>query len=41
VSADFVNERDFITAVLQTCGALVVVFDTAGHIVFSNRGSNT
>jgi PAS domain S-box-containing protein len=37
VSADFVNERDFITAVLQTCGALVVVFDTAGRIVFCNR----
>lgn len=37
MSADFVNERDFITAVLQTCGALVVVFDTTGRIVFSNR----
>lgn len=37
MSADFINERDFITAVLQTCGALVVVFDTAGHIVFCNR----
>ncbi len=37
MSTDFVNERDFITAVLQTCGALVVVFDTAGRIVFCNR----
>lgn len=37
VEADLIKERDFITAVLQTCGALVVVFDTSGHIVFCNR----
>jgi len=37
VEADLIQEKDFITAVLQTCGALVVVFDTQGHIVFCNR----
>jgi len=37
VDADLIKEKDFITAVLQTCGALVVVFDTEGHIVFFNR----
>lgn len=37
MSADFVNEKDFITAVLRTCGALVVVFDSTGRIVFCNR----
>src|SRR5580704_16381211 len=35
--ADFIKERDFITAVLQACGALVVVFDTEGRIVLCNR----
>ena len=34
---DLIKERDFITAVLQACGALVVVFDTAGRIVLCNR----
>ncbi len=34
---DLIKERDFITAVLETCGALVLVFDTAGRIVFCNR----
>jgi PAS domain S-box-containing protein len=37
VAADLTKEKDFITAVLQTCGALVVVFDTQGHVVFCNR----
>ncbi len=37
MNGDLTNERDFITAVLQACGALVVVFDTAGRIVFFNR----
>jgi PAS domain S-box-containing protein len=37
VPRDLIEERDFITAVLQTCGALVVVFDTAGRIVLCNR----
>ena len=35
---ELIKERDFITAVLQACGALVVVFDTPGRIVFCNRG---
>ena len=34
---DLIKERDFITAVLQACGALVVVFDAAGRIVLCNR----
>ena len=34
---DLINGRDFITAVLQTGGALLVVFDTEGHIVLTNR----
>jgi len=37
VHGDFIQERDFITAVLQACGALVVVLDTQGHIVLCNR----
>jgi PAS domain S-box-containing protein len=37
VYGDLIQERDFITAVLQTCGALVVVFDTEGRIVLCNR----
>jgi PAS domain S-box-containing protein len=37
VHADLINDRDFITAVLQTCGALVVVLDTEGRIVLCNR----
>ena len=35
--ADLTNDREFITAVLQTCGALVVVLDTEGRIVLCNR----
>lgn len=35
--SDLIKEEDFIKAVLQTCGALVVVFDTGGHIVLCNR----
>ncbi len=38
MDGDLIKERDFITAVLQACGALVVVFDTAGRIVLCNRG---
>ena len=34
---DLIQERDFITAVLQACGALVVVFDSEGRIVLCNR----
>src|SRR6204780_1638853 len=37
VHGDLIKERDFITAVLQACGALVVVFDAQGHIVLCNR----
>src|SRR5665213_3377015 len=37
VHRDLIKERDFITAVLQTCGALVVVFDVEGRIVLCNR----
>jgi PAS domain S-box-containing protein len=37
VNGDLTKERDFITAVLETCGALVVVFDAAGFIVYFNR----
>ena len=37
VHGDLIKERDFITAVLQTCGALVVVFDAEGRIVLCNR----
>ena len=37
MGADLIKQRDFIIAVLQTCGALVVVFDTEGHLVFCNR----
>src|SRR3984957_12284279 len=37
VHGDLTQERDFITAVLQACGALVVVFDTQGRIVLCNR----
>jgi PAS domain S-box-containing protein len=37
VDSDLIKERDFITGVLQTCVALVVVFDAQGHIVFCNR----
>jgi PAS domain S-box-containing protein len=37
VHGDLIKERDFITAVLQACGALVVVFDTAGRVVLCNR----
>ncbi len=31
------NERDFIAALLQTLGALVIVFDRAGRVVRFNR----
>jgi PAS domain S-box-containing protein len=37
VDGDLIKERDFITAVLQACGALVVVSDTEGRIVLCNR----
>ena len=37
MNGDLTKERDFITAVLQTCGALVVVLDAEGRIVYSNR----
>jgi PAS domain S-box-containing protein len=37
VHGDLIKERDFITAVLQACGALVVVFDAQGRIVLCNR----
>lgn len=36
MDADLIKQRDFITAVLQTCAALVVVFDSQGHVVFCN-----
>jgi PAS domain S-box-containing protein len=36
MEGDLTKERDFITAVLQACGALVVVFDSEGRIVLSN-----
>jgi PAS domain S-box-containing protein len=38
VVSDLTKERDFITAVLEACGALVVVLDTQGRIVYCNRG---
>jgi PAS domain S-box-containing protein len=34
---DLTKERDFITAVLETCGALVAVLDVEGRIVYCNR----
>lgn len=34
---DLIQDREFITAVLQACAALVVVFDPEGRIVFCNR----
>jgi PAS domain S-box-containing protein len=37
VDGDLTKERDFIVAVLATCGALVVVFDAAGRIAYLNR----
>jgi PAS domain S-box-containing protein len=37
VNGDLTKERDFITAVLETCGALVIVFDAEGRIVYANR----
>jgi PAS domain S-box-containing protein len=37
VNGDLTRERDFITAVLDTCEALVIVFDSAGRIEYSNR----
>jgi len=37
VNGDLTIERDFITAVLETCGALVIVFDASGRIVYLNR----
>jgi len=36
---DLQEERDFITAVLETAGALVVVVDREGRIVRFNRGA--
>jgi PAS domain S-box-containing protein len=37
VNGDLTKERDFITAVLDTCGALIMVFDLAGRFVYANR----
>jgi PAS domain S-box-containing protein len=37
VKGDLTKERDFIAAVLETCGALVIVFDAEGRIIFTNR----
>lgn len=37
MNSDLTREQDFITAVLETCGALVVVFDVEGRFVYSNR----
>jgi PAS domain S-box-containing protein len=37
VDGDLTKDSEFITAVLHACGALVVVFDRAGRIVFCNR----
>jgi PAS domain S-box-containing protein len=37
VHGDLTKDRDFITAVLETCGALVIVFDAQGRIVYLNR----
>jgi PAS domain S-box-containing protein len=37
VNGDLTKERDFITTVLATCGALVVVFDLGGQVVYCNQ----
>jgi len=37
VHGDLTKERDFITAVLEACRALVIVFDAAGRIVYLNQ----
>jgi PAS domain S-box-containing protein len=37
VDSHLTEEKDFITAVLQACGALVIVFDAEGRIVLFNR----
>jgi PAS domain S-box-containing protein len=37
VDGDLTKDRDFITAVLQACGSLVVVFDSQGRIVLCNH----
>ncbi len=37
MNGDLTKERDFITAVLDTCGALIMVFDVAGRFVYANR----
>jgi PAS domain S-box-containing protein len=39
VEGHLIKDRDFITGVLQACGALVVVFDAEGRIVLCNRAS--
>jgi PAS domain S-box-containing protein len=39
VDGHLTKERDFITGVLQACGALVVVFDAEGRIVLCNRAA--
>ncbi len=36
MQGDLTNQPEFITAVLQACGALVVVLDSEGRIVLSN-----
>ena len=37
MNGDLTRERDFITGVLQACGALVMVLDAEGRIVLCNR----
>ena len=37
MNGELTTERDFISAVLDTCGALVIVFDAAGRMVYLNR----
>ncbi len=41
MQAELARERDFISAVLQSCGALVLVFDTGARIVQCNRAAET
>jgi len=37
VNGDLTKKSDFITAVLEACGALVAVVDVAGRVVYMNR----
>ena len=41
VEAALIVERNFVSAVLDTIGALVIVFDTAGRVVRFNRNCET